>query len=214
MPRTCSICSHQARAAIDDALVTGETFRNIAKRYGVGSTALFRHSKSHLPALLTKASAAVEVAHADDLLAKVQALEAKASDIGQQAERGGDLRCALVAVRELTRIVELLARLTGQLDPEAQRPNGPLSVALVHVVDRCRQCGAETPRQGVTGAIKISVRGEDGTSRPLPVPTPWRPHPGVVSNPPEDTYQGGALPTRTRVRDPNALGTVRLGGET
>jgi len=212
MPRTCSICGHTARAAIDEALVTGEPFRNIAKQYGVGSTALFRHSKSHLPARLTKAAAAAEVANADDLLAKVTALETKAAFLGQKAERGGDLRCALVAVRELTRIVELLARLTGQLGPETQKPTGPSSVALVHIVERCRQCGAETPGQGVTGAITISVRGADGTARPLPVPKPSFSLAGVVSTPPADSSQGGARPASTRVRDPTVPGTVRPGG--
>ena len=47
--------------------------------------------------------------------AQVETLRQKATRIGDKAEKAGDLRTALQGVRELVRIVELLARLQGEL---------------------------------------------------------------------------------------------------
>jgi len=69
---------------------------------------------------MLKARAANEATLAADLLAKVAALEADAKRLGAQAEKAGDLRTALGAVRELVRIVELLAKLRGELDERPQ----------------------------------------------------------------------------------------------
>jgi hypothetical protein len=49
MPRSCTVCSHQERRAIDEALFRNKTpFRNVSKQYGVTASALFRH-KQHSP---------------------------------------------------------------------------------------------------------------------------------------------------------------------
>jgi hypothetical protein len=62
------------------------------------------------------AKQASEVARGDDLLAKVVTLEQDALRIATTAEAANDLRTALVGVRELTRIIELMAKLQGELD--------------------------------------------------------------------------------------------------
>ena len=115
MPRTCTICTHSELQAINGALVVGEAFRNIAKRYDTSSTALFRHKAEHLPATLVKGREAEEVARADDLLAQVRGLQAKALSILAKAEAAGDLRVALGAIREARGNLELLAKLLGEL---------------------------------------------------------------------------------------------------
>jgi hypothetical protein len=66
-------------------------------------------------AIVTKAKEAIEVTRGDDLLTKVDGLEEDAKRIAKAAERANDLRTALAGVRELTRIVELLAKLRGDL---------------------------------------------------------------------------------------------------
>ena len=47
MPRSCSICAHDARAEIDRALVAGEPFRHIAARFHTSTGALQRHKADH-----------------------------------------------------------------------------------------------------------------------------------------------------------------------
>ena len=47
MPRTCRACSSSERKEIDKALATGESFRNVAERFGTSSSAVFWH-KAHI----------------------------------------------------------------------------------------------------------------------------------------------------------------------
>ena len=55
MARTCTICAHPQREAIDTALVTGEALRNLAERFAISTAALHRHRRDHLPGVLAKA---------------------------------------------------------------------------------------------------------------------------------------------------------------
>jgi len=112
MARQCSICIHPERGAIDAALVEGVPYRKIVERWGVSSAALSRHLRQHLVAILAGRD---EVA-ADNLLAQVNDLQRQAQAIKDQAECKGDLKTALSGIRELVRIVELLAKLRGELD--------------------------------------------------------------------------------------------------
>jgi hypothetical protein len=120
MPRTCTVCGHRERAAIDAALVANEPFRHIAARFGSSTTALQRHKAEHLPASLMKAQAATEVAQADQLLAQVRGLHGRARGLLDKAEQAGDLRTALLGVREARGCLELLAKLLGELDERPQ----------------------------------------------------------------------------------------------
>ncbi len=51
MPRLCTICTHPARATIDEGLVTGQSLRALSAAYGLSKSAVDRHKDSHLPAL-------------------------------------------------------------------------------------------------------------------------------------------------------------------
>jgi hypothetical protein len=114
----CTVCRHPARNQIDQALLQGARFRDLARRTGTDKSALLRHRDRHLPSLLVKAQEAAVIASADSLAAKLLAIEAEARRLGEKAEEAGDLRGALQAVRELTRLVELAARVSGELRSE------------------------------------------------------------------------------------------------
>ena len=69
MPRSCSICQHPEREAIEQALAAKEPYRTIAERCGTSPTALHRHHQGHTqpraphaPALPLEASALVDAA--------------------------------------------------------------------------------------------------------------------------------------------------------
>ena len=47
MGRSCTICTHPHRAAIDAALEAGHAFRDIAGNYHVSKTSLYRHWQFH-----------------------------------------------------------------------------------------------------------------------------------------------------------------------
>jgi len=115
MPRRCTVCDHAARVAIDGALVSTDSYRHIAARHGVSTTALQRHKADHLPAALSKAKAATQVANADDLLTQLGALRSKALGLLMKAEQAGDYRTALAGVREARSCIEVMARMMGEL---------------------------------------------------------------------------------------------------
>jgi hypothetical protein len=72
MPRTCTVCRHPDRAAIDRALISREPVRSIAARFGLTRMAVWNHSDDHLPAALVKAEAAREEAASLDLMARLR----------------------------------------------------------------------------------------------------------------------------------------------
>lgn len=79
-----------------------------------------RHSEAHLPAHLVGAASAAEGVRAEDLLRQVEGLKDKALGILSMAEDAGELRTALSAIRETRGILDLLARLLGELDERPQ----------------------------------------------------------------------------------------------
>ncbi len=87
MPRTCTVCSHRDREAIDQALVSGEPFRHIATRTGTSTAALQRHKHDHVPRSLAKAKEAQELAHADGLLDRVRWLCGRAEGFSRRRKR-------------------------------------------------------------------------------------------------------------------------------
>ena len=117
MPRTCTICQHEQRPEIDAALLNGEALRDIARRYATSKDALARH-REHLPSKLVKAREAEEVTQADTLLEQVRSLQTRALSILDRADKAGDLRTALGAIREARSNLELLAKLLGELQQE------------------------------------------------------------------------------------------------
>jgi len=100
-------------------MVAHTPYRSIAHQYGISHTSLIRHHDDHLPAVLAQAKEAAEEARADDLLAQLKGLRGKAIQILARAEREGDLRAALGAIREARATIELLGELAGELDRRA-----------------------------------------------------------------------------------------------
>ena len=115
MPRTCTICTHPDRAAIDVALLDGAPFRHIAARYRVSTGALQRHRLDHLPASLTKAAGVAEEATATGLLARLRTLNAETADVLKQAKCSADHALRLKAIARAEKQIELEGRLLGEL---------------------------------------------------------------------------------------------------
>jgi hypothetical protein len=123
MTRTCTICTHADRESIDKALLAGESLRNIAKRFDIGPSAVFRH-KEHIPVALVKANEAVAIAHGQDLLEQMRDLNERTLRILRDSETTGDSRIALAALRETRGNAELLCKMIVAMET-AKRVDGP-----------------------------------------------------------------------------------------
>jgi hypothetical protein len=112
--KTCTVCSHQDRAAIDRALVDGASLRTIAGQYGTNKSALDRHRK-HLAPALTLAKQATVVTEATSLLSRVERIMSRCELIAEAATRERDWLPAIAASRELRSCLELLGKLSGEI---------------------------------------------------------------------------------------------------
>jgi hypothetical protein len=110
---------HSNRNNIDEDLLAGKSYREIKRRTGLDKSALSRHVSKHLPVILTKSAEVKEMVRAENLQNEIEKLREKASRIGDKAEADKDYRTALAGVRELTRLLDLMAKLNGQLPDQA-----------------------------------------------------------------------------------------------
>jgi hypothetical protein len=154
------VCAHPKREEVDRALVEGVSAAEISGRYRtVGERAVRRHRSNHLPAKLVMAEKAAEVAQADNLLDQVGDLQRRALAILDMAEKAGELRTALSAIREARGNLELLAKLLGELD---ERPVVNLNVSPEWLELRAVIVTALAPHPEALGAVVGALEGADG----------------------------------------------------
>ena len=78
-----------------------------------------RHRR-HLSVAVAKPLSSDQISPPETLLGQLEELRSEAQRLKQKAEGNGDYRAALAAVRELCRIVELVAKLCGQIDSRTE----------------------------------------------------------------------------------------------
>jgi hypothetical protein len=125
MPRICTVCTHEERAAIDKALIEGIAVPQIIARYStvhctIGRMALQRHKGDHLPSTLARAHEVEDLTQALDVVKQLKAINAASLDILSDARKAGDGDLALKAIDRIHKQIELQARLLGELDDRAQ----------------------------------------------------------------------------------------------
>ena len=154
MPRSCTLCEHPKREEIDRALVGETSNLSVSSVYGVSESAVRRHKANHLPARLVMAEKAAEVVEANTLLEQVGDLQRRALAILDQAERTGELKTALSAIREARGNLELLAKLLGELD---ERPVVNLNVSSEWLELRTAIVIALEPYSDARGAVLRAI---------------------------------------------------------
>lgn len=114
---TCACCNHPELAAIDAACVAGERLRAVADRYGMSHMAVKRHKAAHISAALVTLKAA-ERKEGERLtaLARVENLIERMERQPDNAEAAGQAGIALSAGAQIRANIELLAKLTHELD--------------------------------------------------------------------------------------------------
>lgn len=119
MGRACTICTHSDRDAIDAAIVSTASYRSTARRYGVTPDAIARHARAHVSAAVVAIADAAEADRRLTTSERVEGLYRRVERILDAAEQAGQASLSLAAARELRSTSELLARLSGELRPDA-----------------------------------------------------------------------------------------------
>lgn len=116
----CTVCRHPDRPEIDRQLAGGMSNLGIAERWALSKDSVRRHRATHLSAALKAVQTKRETAGATKAVDRAEHLYEKASKILEAAETEGQGQLALSAIKELRATVELLAKLSGELDERPQ----------------------------------------------------------------------------------------------
>jgi len=115
MARHCNLCDHPSLNSINTRLINGVPDTTIAKEFGISRDSVRRHRESHLPQLMVRGDKIREISNADVLLARSEQLYNKAWELLQTAEKSGDIKTAMSGIGQASRVIELLARLLGEI---------------------------------------------------------------------------------------------------
>jgi hypothetical protein len=141
VPRTCCVCRHPNRLAIEQAMVARISLRTIAEQFGPSKDSVMRH-RSHAIDAITRNSRAQELARTGTLLDDVLAGEDRTEQLYQLAEeilvtalRQNDLRTALQAIRaavsvaaEMRGYMQLRGELTSELGRDRTSNDAPIRI--------------------------------------------------------------------------------------
>jgi hypothetical protein len=92
----------------------------ISRDYTVSEDAVDRHKAGHLSRTLTAVHQRREENRATKLLDRVEALYAEAQEVLEAVKKQGSHTLSLQAIKELRTTLELVGRLTGELDTRPQ----------------------------------------------------------------------------------------------
>ena len=120
MPQTCTICRRENHSEINQALLDGESLRNIARRTGTSTTALHRHKTQHIPRSLVLAKEKVEELQAGTLFEQLRSIGRVTVEIIREARATKNHVIALQAIGRRERQIELEVRLSGEMDDSAR----------------------------------------------------------------------------------------------
>lgn len=134
--RPCTVCKSPQRATIEDALLRKESSARISERVGLSNWAILRHGK-HLERGIVVERMPVDANVT--LLERIEHVILRVDAIASAATFAKNWSAATLALRELRRCLELLAKVTGQL----QLGGRPITVAVgLNISNR------EQPRAG------------------------------------------------------------------
>ena len=123
MGRQCTVCAHADLEEINKLLLCSDSYRAIARQFGLSKDALARHKESHIPKELLKSNDIQEIAKADALLAQLGEVREKTLSLLDKAEKAADTRvygAPVAYLREVREQIKLLAELEGRLASQPQ----------------------------------------------------------------------------------------------
>ena len=161
MPRSCTVCSHPDAISINEALVLEKkSNRAITRQYGLHHDAVRRH-REHIPEMLTRASRAEEVAEADTLLDRIEALQSRTLAVLEATEETNEHRTALAAIREARGNLELIGEITKEIN---RTPTLTLSLSPKWLELRAVIVGAlETHPEARAAVVRAIAEVENGS---------------------------------------------------
>jgi len=120
MSRVCTVCTHPDINIINEKLVAGQPALRVANSHGLKEKAMRNHKDKHLPLALVQAHKIKETQTADGLLLRAEILWQRAWNLSKKAEDEKSYAAAVSAVKECRGLLELVAKLVGELKTGTQ----------------------------------------------------------------------------------------------
>jgi len=112
MPRKCTVCYHEKRAEIEEAILKGDTLRAIATNFNVSTEAVRRHKNNgHMGKIVLGASEVQVIERSNDLFSQIEYWSNEIQEIYRSAKDENEKTVALNAIDKAMKIVAL----TGQM---------------------------------------------------------------------------------------------------
>ena len=158
MGRQCTVCAHKDLEEINKLLLCSDSYRDLARQFGLSKDALARHKESHIPTELLKSNDIQEIAKADVLLVQLEEIREKTLSLLDKAEKAADTRvygAPVAYLREVREQIKLLAELEGRLasQPQITIINNPQWIVL-----RTQIIGALEPYPEAREAVIHAIR--------------------------------------------------------
>lgn len=153
------VANHPERAAIEAALAAGHADRAIAARFGITKDSVRRH-RIGMGSKLDRLIAAGKAEGAESARDRVELLYTKALRLLERVEKDEASKPAAMAtvIRECRGLVELLAKITGELDERAQVQIVNLSASPEWEAVRRGLIAALAPYPDAQRAVTLSLR--------------------------------------------------------
>ena len=108
MPRKCTVCIHEKVEEINQALLNGVSYRDIAGQYGLSDSAIDRHKqKGHIAKELVKGDEKEKQGKAVTLYGSFESIRAKVDETIASAEDDRNWSVVLQGLRELRELFKL-----------------------------------------------------------------------------------------------------------
>ena len=169
----CTICQHEKRADIDQALIAGTAYRTVATTFSLSAASLFRHRQKHVqrpsldPSVANGAAYEADAKPSGEASAVLRDLDRNrraAMRLLKRAEKSGEHRDMSQAISAATKALESAAKAHGVIKSGSQTVNVSQSQGLS--VELHHQASQADPRTVLTYAG--SVIG-DGVLRSDPI---------------------------------------------
>ena len=168
MSRSCTVCSHADRKAIDRAILAGDSNRTLANRYAIGLSAITRHAMNHVR---SAAKAQARAITTRGILREAAAAEQHADVVEAAVEQSRTT---------LDLVIRLRDRATGYLD-KAEQPRSVFARdgsvigeevdwrAVAALLREARGClTAQAELLGELAPKRVELSGPGGAPAPVP----------------------------------------------
>src|SRR5215471_15324178 len=145
MPQPCPICHHPDAGLLLADLLSGHPYRTISAKYSVRIASISTHVRKHLNGpfrrlALTERALETDVIAVASVRQEFEKLHRRLERIWAVAESKQDLPLALHAAEQIRRALEVLAKITGEIQlasaPAVQVNNqadgGPLELHVIY----------------------------------------------------------------------------------